>query len=58
MAAPLVVSPDVDPYAFTNNIFDKVAIEQNQFGIVQHDYNGYVTNATAQWLTNSATQNK
>jgi alpha-tubulin suppressor-like RCC1 family protein len=34
-----------------DNILDKVTISQSP--MLTHDYNGYVTNATGQWLTNS-----
>jgi hypothetical protein len=42
-------------FTFKDNLFDRVAI--NQFVTPTHDYNGYITNATAQWLTNSGSHN-
>jgi len=40
-------------WTFKDNVFDGVNISQR--GTLVHDYNGYITNATAQWLTNSGT---
>jgi hypothetical protein len=38
-----------------DNLFDRVIVSQS--GTITHDYNGYLTNSTAQWLTNSGSHN-
>jgi hypothetical protein len=38
-------------WTFKDNVLERVAV--TQVGKVTNDYNGYITNATAQWLTNS-----
>jgi hypothetical protein len=41
---------DVDPFYISDNLFDKTAIDW-PYGSITHDYNGYVTNSTGQWLS-------
>jgi hypothetical protein len=36
-------------WTFKDNLFDKVSI--TQIATLTHDYNGYITNASGQWLT-------
>ncbi|HMJ67106.1 MAG TPA: hypothetical protein VK615_17310, partial [Candidatus Binatia bacterium] len=43
-------------WTLKDNLFDRVGVTQK--GTITHDYNGYITNATAQWLTNSGTHNR
>jgi len=38
-------------WTFKDNVFDKVSITQS--ASLTHDYNGYITNASGQWLTAS-----
>jgi hypothetical protein len=42
-------------FTFNDNVFDCVAIAQ--LATPTHDYNGYITNASAQWLTNGGSHN-
>lgn len=43
---------NLDAYNIQNTLFDRTAVSV-PYGTIVHDYNGYITNATAQWLTNS-----
>ena len=42
-------------FTLKDNFFDRVAASQHV--TPTHDYNGYITNSTAQWLTNRGTHN-
>ena len=42
-------------FILKDNLFDRVAVSQHV--TPTHDYNGYITNSAAQWLTNSGIHN-
>jgi hypothetical protein len=49
--ADVTKSTSTNAWTFKDNVFDRVSVAQTTS--LTHDYNGYITNATGQWLTNS-----
>ncbi len=50
-AADVAKTSSTNAWTFKDNVFDRVSVVQTT--ALTHDYNGYITNKTGQWLTNS-----